>query len=195
MDPVHEDLRSRLQRYDTAVQEIREHPKERSSFGRYRAGAPYFEQYALRAAFGAYSSSGRAVPKEVKVEYDRITRELEAPDIGDSRTYRDELYRDLVSSIEVYRTAICLREMGRGRISELAPQCLRQEIGFLLCELREDFSLGDLEGEVRDLDAALLACGDDPGAEGSGTFPAGEPAHAVTGPPAIARKKVRTGAR
>jgi hypothetical protein len=177
------------------VQEIREHPKERSSFGRYRAGAPYFEQYALRAAFEAYSSSGRAVPQEVKEEYDRITRELEAPDLGGSRAYRDELYRDLVSSIEVYRTAICLREMGMGRISELAPESLRQEIGILLCELNEDFTLGDLEGKVRDLDAALLVCGDEPGAEGSGTLPAGEPADAVNGSPVLTRKKERTGAR
>jgi|GEM_PF-6340859 hypothetical protein len=195
MDPVHEDIRSCLHQYDTAVQEIREHPKERSTFGRYRAGAPYFGQYALRAAFEAYASSGKAVPEEVKEAYDRITRELEVPDLGGSRAYRDELYRDLVSYIEVYRTAICLSGMGMGRISDLAPRSLRQEIGILLCELREDYSLGDLEGEVRELDAALRACSDEPGAEGSGTLPAGEPAHAVTGSPALARRKVRTGAR
>jgi len=59
----------------------------------------------------------------------------------------------------VYRTAISFHELGTGSLSDLAPPSLRQEIGILLCELKKDFSLGDLECEVGTLDAALRAVG------------------------------------
>jgi hypothetical protein len=49
MDPfTHDDLSCLLPRFATAVQETRTHATERSAFGRYRAGSPYFAQYRLR---------------------------------------------------------------------------------------------------------------------------------------------------
>lgn len=195
MDPVYNDIRSRLHRYSTAVSETRSHAGERSSFGRYRAGAPYFEQYPLRAAFGEAVVAGVALPEEFCKEYDRITRELAAPDLGGSRAYREELYRDLVSYIEVYRTAISFNGMGMGSLSDLTPPSLRQEIGILLCELKKDFSLGDLECEVGMLDAALRAvCGEESSGLWGTTAAKGSP-DAVAGYPLLVRKKGRAGAR
>ena len=69
-----DDIRHRLHRYDTAVQETRDHALERSSFGRYRAGAPYFEQYPLREILASFR--GDAALTGSLAEYDRITRDL-----------------------------------------------------------------------------------------------------------------------
>lgn len=189
MDPVHDDIRSRLIRYGVAVSETRSHARERSSFGRYRAGAPYFEQYSLRAA------SGVALPEEFRKEYDLITREFAAPDLEGSRAYREELYRDLVSYIEVYRTAISFHGMGMGSITDLIPPLLRQEIGILLCELKKDFSLGDLEYEVGELDAALRAVDGEAQSGICGTTAAEGSTDVVAGIPVLVRKKERAGAR
>jgi hypothetical protein len=195
MDSVYNDIRSRLHRYGTAVSETRSHAGERSSFGRYRAGAPYFEQYPLRAALREAVATGVTLPEEFCKEYDRTTQELAAPDLEGSRAYREELYRDLVSCIEVYRTAISFHELGTGSLSDLVPPSLRQEIGILLCELKKDFSLGDLECEVGMLDAALRSDGSEvqPGT-GDMASAEGYP-DAVAGYPVLVRKKGRAGAR
>lgn len=191
----YDDIRFLLHRYGTAVSETRSHARERNSFGRYRAGAPYFEQYPLRAAFGEAVTAGMTLPEEFHREYDLITRELAAPDLEGSRAYREELYRDLVSYIEVYRTAVSFHELGMGSLSDLAPPSLRQEIGILLCELKKDFSLGDLECEVGMLDAALRSDGSEvqPGT-GDMASAEGYP-DAVAGYPVLVRKKGRAGAR
>jgi len=158
MDPtIRDDIRSRLCRYGMAVREAREHPRERSSFGRYRAGAPYFERYALRAAFDATAASGTVVPEELREEYDRVTRDLASPGCGGSRAYRDELWHDLVAYTEVYRSAICCRELGMGDICTQAGPELRAEIGILLTELEGEYPLADLSIEISHLDAMLAA--------------------------------------
>ena len=87
------DIRHRLHRYDTAVQETRDHALERSSFGRYRAGAPYFAQYPLREILASFK--GDAALTEALAEYDRITRELKIVERTGGRAYREELFRDL----------------------------------------------------------------------------------------------------
>jgi len=195
MDPVYNDIRSRLHRYGTAVSETRSHAGERSSFGRYRAGAPYFAQYPLRAVLREAVAAGVTLPEDFQKEYDRITQELAAPDLEGSRAYREELYRDLVSYIEVYRTAISFHELGTGSLSDLAPPSLRQEIGILLCELKKDFSLGDLECEVGTLDAALRAVGGEVPFGICGTTAAKGSPDAAAGYPVLVRKKGRAGAR
>jgi len=195
MDPVYNNIRSRLHRYGTAVSETRNHAGERSSFGRYRAGAPYFEQYPLRAAFREAVIAGVTLPEEFHKEYDLITQELAAPDLGGSRAYREELYRDLVSCIEVYRTAISFHELGMGNLSDLAPPSLRQEIGILLCELKNDFSLWDLECEVGELDAALRAGGGEVLSGIFGATAAKGSLDAAVGYPVLVRKKGQAGAR
>jgi len=150
-----DDIRSRLNRYAEAVKETREHAAERSSFGRYRAGAPYFEQYPLRASLACRPGDNGALLQEFWDTYERITRELETPACAKSRAYREELYRDLVAYVEVYRTAICCSGLGMGGPENLAPPTLRDDIGILLLELKREYPLESLEQEIAFLDSAL----------------------------------------
>jgi len=155
MDPrVCDDIRSRLCRYAEVVEETRVHAAERSSFGRYRAGAPYFEQYPLRAALACGAAGNGEFLREFWDTYERITRELEAPAYAKSSAFREELYRDLIAYVEVYRTAVCCSGLGMGRPEDLASPALRDDIGVLLLELKSEFSLDGLEEEVAFLDLA-----------------------------------------
>ena len=146
-------IRYHLDRYDTAVQETRDHAPERCSFGRYRAGAPYFEQYPLRDVLASFG--GNAAFKGSLAEYDRITRDLESLEHQGGRTYREELFRDLSAYVEAYRTLLCYHELGMCGSGRSADLSIRDEIAILLLELRRDFSLSDIEQEVALLDDAL----------------------------------------
>lgn len=88
-----DDIGHRMQWYGTAVQEIRDHASERSSFGRYRAGAPYFEQYPLRSVLASFK--GEAALTGAPAEYERITHELKIVERMGGRACREELFRDL----------------------------------------------------------------------------------------------------
>jgi hypothetical protein len=151
------DIRHRLHRYDMAVQETRDHAPERSSFGQYRAGAPYFEQYPLRAALDIDddASCDAVILREYWEEYDRITQDLENFERAAGRAYREELYKDLTVYAEMHRTAICCHELGMGDMNEIASPSLRVDIGILIWELHLEFPLADLEYEVTLLDTAL----------------------------------------
>lgn len=153
--PLCDDIRSRLDRYAEAVRVTREHAAERSSFGRYRAGAPYFEQYPVRASLASGAAGNGTLLQEFWDTYERITRELETPACAKSRAYREELYRDLVAYVEAYRTAICCSGLGMGGPEDLAPPSIRDDIGILLLELRHEFPVDALEQEVALLDSAL----------------------------------------
>jgi len=147
------DIRHRLHRYDTAVQETRDHALERSSFGRYRAGAPYFAQYPLREVLASFK--GDAALTEALAEYDRIARELKIVERTGGRAYREELFRDLTAYTEAYRTLLCYHELGMCDEGGSADLLIRDEIAILLLELRRDFLLTDIEREVILLDDAL----------------------------------------
>jgi hypothetical protein len=147
-----DDIRHRLHCYDMAVQEIHDHAPERCSFGRYRAGAPYFEQYPLREVLASFKGDAALTPAQV--EFERITHELETVERAGGRAYREELFRDLSAYTEAYRTMLCYHEMGMDCAGEIADLWIRDEIGILLLELRKDFSLTDIEQEVRLLDEA-----------------------------------------
>jgi len=146
------DIRHCLHRYDMAVEETRDHTFERSSFGRYRAGAPYFEQYPLREVFSSFE--GDAALTGALAEYDRITRELEAMERAGGRAYREELFRDLCAYTESYRTMLCYHEMGMDCPEDITDLRIRDMIGILLLELNKDFSLAGIEQEVALLDEA-----------------------------------------
>jgi hypothetical protein len=147
-----DNIRHRLHRYDMAVQETRDHALERSSFGQYRAGAPYFEQYPLREVLTHFK--GDAALAGALGEYERITRELEAVERAGGRACREELFRDLCAYKEAYRTMLCYHEMGMNCPEEITDLRIRDMIGILLLELRKDFSLNDIEQEVSLLDEA-----------------------------------------
>jgi hypothetical protein len=150
--PTDEDIRHRLHRYDRAVQETRDHASEFSSFGRYRAGAPYFEQYPLRELLSFAGSN--ATFTEALALYGRITRELEAVERTGGRAYREELFCDLSRYTEAYRSLLCYHELGMHGTGGFTGCGVREEIGILLLELRKDFSLADIEREVAHLDEA-----------------------------------------
>ena len=147
-----DDIRHCLHRYDMAVQETRNHTPEHSSFGRYRAGAPYFEQYPLREILTSFK--GDAALPGALAEYDRITRDLEAVERAGGRAYREELFRDLCAYTEAYRTVLCYHEMGMDCDGEITDLRIRDMIGILLLELNKDFSLAGIEQEIALLDEA-----------------------------------------
>ena len=147
-----DDIRHRLHRYDRAVQETRDHTFERSSLGRYRAGAPYFEQYPLREVLDSFKSD--AAFTGALAEYERITRELESMERAGGRAYREELFRDLCAYTEAYRTILCYHEMGMDCPEDITDLRIRDMIGILLLELNKDFSLAGIEQEVALLDEA-----------------------------------------
>jgi hypothetical protein len=151
--PTTDAIRHRLHQYDTAVQETRDHAAERSSFGRYRAGAPYFEQYPLHEVLAPFG--GNAALMGSLAEYDRITRDLESLECVGGRTFREELFRDLSAYVEAYRTLLCYHESGMCGVKGSADLSIRDEIAILLLELRRDFLLADIEREVALLDDAL----------------------------------------
>ena len=122
---------------------------ERSSFGRYRAGAPYFAQYPLREVLASFK--GDAALTGALAEYDRITRNLESLERREGQAYREELYHDLSMYTEAYRTLLCYHEMGMYGAGGLTDFRIREEIGILLLELQRDFSLTDIEQELPSL--------------------------------------------
>ena len=134
------------------MQETRDHTFERSSLGRYRAGAPYFEQYPLREVLDSFKSD--AAFTGALAEYDRITRELETVERAGGRAYREELFRDLCAYTEAYRTILCYHEMGMDCPEDITDLRIRDMIGILFLELNKDFSLAGIEQEVALLDEA-----------------------------------------
>jgi hypothetical protein len=148
-----DDIFHSLHRYNTAVQETRNHAPERSSFGRYRAGAPYFEQYPLHQVLASFL--GDAALTGAHAEYARISLDLESLERSGGRAYREELFHDLSAYVEVYRTLLCYHELGMCGVGESADLPIRDEIAILLLELRRDFSLACIEQEVALLDDAL----------------------------------------
>jgi hypothetical protein len=149
-----DDIARHLHRFATAVQETRANAPERSSFGRYRAGAPYFEQYPLRRLMDSSESSILFTPA-LQDEYRRISADLAALERERGRAYREELFRDLSAYTEAYRTMLCYLELGLCDAGEIAGHLLREEIGVLISELEGEFPLSDIGGLVTRLDEAF----------------------------------------
>jgi len=148
--PTIDDIWNRLHRYETAVHETRDHLSECSSFGRYRIGSPYFEQYPLRAALDTFKDDVRITG--ALAEYERITRELEFFESKGGKACRERLYCDLLAYTEAYRTMLCYHEFGMDYEGGITDSPIREEIGILLWELRKDFPTDDIEREISYLD-------------------------------------------
>ena len=145
------DIASRLRCFATAVQETRTHAAERSAFGKYRAGAPYFALYPLRSLLSSAGTAGRFSP-EHHAEFECIGRELAALEQEGGREFRSELLRDLSASTEAYRTLLCYHEMGLCSLAGIARDPLREEIAILLAELAGEFPLDDIRALLTSLD-------------------------------------------
>jgi len=145
------DIATRLRCFATAVQETRTHAAERSAFGRYRAGGPYFSLYPLRSLL-SYGDAAGGISPEHRAEFGRICRELAALEQEGGREFRGELLRDLSAYTEAYRTLLCYHELGLCSLAGIAHDPLRGEIAILLAELAGEFPLEDIRTLVTSLD-------------------------------------------
>jgi hypothetical protein len=180
MDPLtSDDLSCLLHCFATAVQETRTHATERSAFGRYRAGAPYFAQYRVRRLIPPEGKSALLTPGFHK-EFGRISRELGALEQEGGREYREELFCDLSAYTEAYRTLLCYYELGLCSIDGILHDPLREEIAILLAELAGEFPLDDIHALVTGLDETFcILCQSsgtgtslpDPAGSATGTHP------------------------
>lgn len=146
-----DNIRNRLERYGIAIRETRDHATELTSFGRYRAGAPYFAKYPLHGMLDFAVNDDPSLTL-LNREYERITRELKHLEEVGGRAYREELYRDLIAYTEAYRTLLCFQDLCVYETGSVQLPTLRDEIGILILELRRDFSLTGIEREIAYLD-------------------------------------------
>jgi len=178
-----DDIACRLQRFATAVRETRTRVAERCSFGRYRAGAPYFEEYRLRPFMDAGGKDGPITPAH-REEYLRIRADLSSLEKEGGRAFREELLADLSAYTEAYRTLLCYHELGLCSIEGILQDPLREEITVLLAELSGEFSVSDISALVTGLDETLCilkrsagtgTAGVDPARGAAGTVPFWQP--------------------
>lgn len=149
-----DDITCRLRHFATAVKETRTHAAERSAFGRYRAGAPYFALYPLRRLMASGETEARCSP-EHHAEFGRISRDLAALEEESGSAYRKELFSDLFVYTEAYRTLFCYHELGMCSLAGIARDPLREEIAVLLAELEGEFPLEEIRALVAGLDETL----------------------------------------
>jgi hypothetical protein len=151
---IPDDIALRLHRFATAVQETRIHAAERSSFGRYRAGAPYFEQYPLRQLMDSGEGNALFTPA-LRQEFGRISADLLVLEQEGGKAYRNELFRDLSHYTEAYRTMLCYHELGLCSAAGISHDPLREEIAVLLHVLEGECSTADISALVASLDDAF----------------------------------------
>jgi hypothetical protein len=136
------------------VQETRAHASECSTFGRYRAGAPYFEKYPvlrLLDSYGENSPFTRALWDENR----RIIADLAVLEHEGGRQYREDLFCDLTCYTDAYRAMLCYHELGCRDIDGIARLLLREEIAILLLELEGEFRTSDIRALIASLDEAF----------------------------------------
>ena len=167
-----DDITSRIRCFAEAVKETRTHAAERSAFGKYRAGVPYFALYPLRSLLSSSETAARLSP-EHHAEFGRVSRELAALEQGGGRAYREELFRDLSTYVEAFRTLICYHELGLCPLDGIAHDPLREEIAVLLAELAGEFPLDDIRALVASLDETFCILRELGGAGTPRTDPAG----------------------
>lgn len=148
------DPACRLRCFATAVEETRTHAAERSAFGRYRAGAPYFALYPLRRMMNP-GETGTGCSREEHAEFRRIARDLAALETEGGRAYRKELFADLSTYTETYRTLLCYHELGMYSLDRIARDPLREEIPILLAELEGEFPLEGIRALYAGLEETL----------------------------------------
>jgi hypothetical protein len=167
-----DDITSRLRCFAMAVKETRTHAAERSAFGKYRAGAPYFALYPLRSLLSSSETAARLSP-EHHAEFGRVSRELAALEQVGSRAYREELFHDLSAYVEAYRTLLCYHELRLCPLDGIAHNPLREEIAVLVAELAGEFPLDDIRTLVASLDETFCILRELKGAITPQTDPAG----------------------
>ncbi len=149
-----DDIARLIDRYERAVRETRTFSAERHSFGRYRAGAPYFERSFLHQLVESCNGDELFTPA-LREKYERIQADFALLEREGGRAYREELFHDLSVYTEAYRTMICYHELGICDADEIADSSIREEIGILLDELDGEFPTSEITALIVRLDDEL----------------------------------------
>jgi hypothetical protein len=172
-----DDITHRLHRFAIAVQETHAHASECSTFGRFRAGAPYFEQYPLRRLLDSCEENA-LVTRALWDKYRRINADLTALEREGGRQFREDLFCDLSCYTDAYRAMLCWHELGCGDADGIAR--LREDLAILLLELEGEFRTSGIRALIASLDIAFRSltgsfCTDPPGygstGKASGDYP------------------------
>jgi hypothetical protein len=149
-------IRHRLVRFSDTIEDIREHYRELSAFGRYYAGAPYYEKSGILLLLeGIRQDPG--IREELCTEFRRVLQKLESLEEELGEEYRARLREDLGQYTDVYAAAICHEQLGSLR-SETDHDLFRRDlIGVLLHELEKDHDLADLKDLINALDSERVA--------------------------------------
>ena len=156
-----DDIPRLLDQYHTAIHEIRDHAAERCSFGRFRAGAPYFARYALLQRMGSSSESYPFTPS-LREEFERINADLAVLEHEGGSAYREELFCDLIAYTEVYRSLLCYRELGMCNFDEIKNHPFREEITVLLKELEGEFCMDTIKTLICNFDETATSLCESP---------------------------------
>ncbi len=149
-----DDISRLLNQYRTAIHETRDHASERCSFGRFRAGAPYFARHALQLLTSTHGDRALFTPAFEK-EFERVNADLALLEHEGGRAYREELFCDLIAYTEAFRTILCYRELGMCDTDGIDD--VREEIAVLLDELEGEFRTDTIRALVSSLDETSLS--------------------------------------
>ena len=148
-----DDISRLLNQYRTAIHEMRDHASERCSFGRFRAGAPYFARHALQL-LSTHGDRALFTPAFEK-EFERVNADFALLEHEGGRAYREELFCDLIAYTEAFRTILCYRELGMCDTDGIDN--VREEIAVLLDELEGEFCTDTIRALVSSLDETSLS--------------------------------------
>ncbi|MFZ0005840.1 MAG: hypothetical protein WCC86_00110 [Methanoregula sp.] len=146
-----EDISRLLDQYRTAIHETQDHAGERCSFGRFRAGAPYFARHALLRHMGSRGERYPFTPS-LQREFESINADLAVLEDEGGWAYREELFCDLIAYTEAHRSLMCYRELGMCNFDKIKNQQFREEITVLLEELEGEFCIDTIMALICSLD-------------------------------------------
>jgi hypothetical protein len=149
-------LKNSLTAYEKSIKKTDENYDALKKLGRYDITHPYLNKHSLSSALDRYEKKGIYL-SEIRVEYERINRKLEAFEQKRGRkNVRDKLFEVLKYEVNTYYTTICY-------FLELDPIDLETEndmdgrdiLEILLVELDRDYDLHDIKIKVTALDEVL----------------------------------------
>jgi hypothetical protein len=151
-----EYIRHRLLRFREAIEEIRVHYPDLSPFGRYYAGAPYYEKSGILLLLDGLTSDP-VTRENLCTEFRQVLMNLEAleNELGDE--YRAQLRQDLSKYTDAYAAAVCHEHLGSVRFEADHDLFRRDLISVLVHELERDHDLAELRHLISALDSELFA--------------------------------------
>jgi hypothetical protein len=156
MEPQPADyIRHRLVRFRDAIEETREHYPNLTAFGRFYAGAPYYEKSGILMLLDGLKSEP-GIREELCAEFRQCLGKLEALEEELGEDYRALLRRDLSLYTDTYAAAVCHANHGSITFESDHDLFRRDLIIILVHELERDHDLTDLKNLIRILDGNLF---------------------------------------